>query len=438
MIAGLEDAFGPGWQSASKCVTGDRGPDLLKADMGALTKRFSPAIWADPYVVPYAARVSVWGRWFVVLVGAFEIAYRPGFWYPGDWGYVLLMVPLTTLNGLVHFRLLTNRPVTWRWLLALSAMDIALTTASITIGPGFDSYVFVAYYPALALLALVFTSLWLGLAWTTMTAAAYAFVCWTTESGLDVGAGDEKVLLGRLAAMYALVLCVSLITRFERVARQTAVERERQAQQERIQLSQSIHDTTAQTAYLISMGIHRARELAGPANEELIAALDATSALSMSAMWELRRPIDAGRIFEGRGLGRVLWSHCVTFEKITAVPARMSQSGTEPPLATETRARLFSIAHNALTNACLHARPGRVEVGLSFEADHIRLSVSDDGVGLPDDYAQRGRGFDGMRMDAERMGGRLIVESGEGGGGTTIACVVPWDAAQNEADKRGG
>ncbi len=406
---------------------------MPKADIGAIANRFSPAIWADPDVVPYAARVSVWGRWFVWFVSAIEIAYRPGFLYPDGWGFVLLMVPLTTLNGLVHFRLLTNRPVTWRWILLLSAMDIALTTASISIGPGFESFVFVAYYPALALFVLVFTSLWLGLAWTTMTVGAYALVIWTADSGLDVGAGDEKVLLGRLAAMYALVACVSLITRFERIRRQAAVERERQVQQERIQFSQEVHDTTAQTAYLISLGIHRTRELAGNSNQELVAALDETSELSRSAMWELRRPIDVGRIFEGRELGRVLWSHCATFERITAVPAKMLQSGTEPPLTTEVRARLFSIAHNALTNAFRHARPGSVEVRLSFEADHIRLSVSDDGVGLPDDYAERGRGFDGMRADAERMGGRLIVESGVGEGGTTIACVVP-----HEADQRGG
>ena len=336
---------------------------MPKADIGAIANRFSPAIWADPDVVPYAARVSVWGRWFVWFVSAIEIAYRPGFWYPDGWGFVLLMVPLTTLNGLVHFRLLTNRPVTWRWILLLSAMDIALITASISIGPGFDSFVFVAYYPALALFVLVFTSLWLGLAWTTMTVGAYALVIWTVDSSLDVGAGDEKVLLGRLAAMYALVACVSLITRFERIRRQAAVERERQVQQERIQFSQEVHDTTAQTAYLISLGIHRARELAGNSNQELVAALDATSELSRSAMWELRRPIDVGRIFEGRELGRVLWSHCATFERITAVPAKMLQSGTEPPLTTEVRARLFSIAHNALTNAFRHARPGRVESG---------------------------------------------------------------------------
>ena len=403
---------------------------MPKADLGAIANRFSPAIWADPDVVPYAARVSVWGRWFIALVSVIEIAYRPGFWYPDGWGYVLLMVPLVSLNGLVHFRLLTNRPVTWRWMLLLSAMDIALATSSISVGPGFDSYVFVAYYPALALFAVVFTSLWLSLAWTTMTAVAYTFVSLTVGAGLDVDAGDEKVLLGRLAAMYALVLCVSLITRFERMRRQTAVDRERRVQQERIEFSQAIHDTTAQTAYMVSLGIHRARELVGKSDVELAAALDAASALSRSAMWEVSRPIDEGRIFEGRELGRVLWSHCATFEKITAVPARVLLSGAEPLLAMEVRARLFSIAHNALTNAFLHARPGRVDVGLSFEADRIRLSVSDDGVGLPDDYAERGRGFDGMRADAEQLGGTLTVESGEAGGGTTIACVVPYEADQ--------
>ena len=107
-----------------------------------------------------------------------------------------------------------------------------------------------------------------------------------------------------------------------------------------------------------------------------------------------------------------------------ASPPRCHSQGPEPPLARETRSHLFSIAHNALTNAFLHARPGRVEVRLDFEAERIRLSVSDDGVGLPDDYAERGRGFEGMRADAERIGGLLTVESGEGRGGTTITCVV--------------
>ena len=340
---------------------------------------------------------------------------------------------LAVFNGLVHYRLLTNRPVTWRWMLLLSATELALVTFGIVLGGGFRSFIFLAYYPSLAVFAVVFSSHWLSLAWTTMAALAYAVVCLMVGSGLDLDAGNEKVLVGRLAVMYLMVLGISLITRFERIRWQTSVTRERELRRERIELSQTIHDTTAQTAYMIGLGIHRARELAGDSNEDLVAALDATSALSRSAMWEVRGPIDAGHILEGRELGRVLWSHCATFEKITGVPAGMSHSGIEPPLTTETRTRLFSIAHNALTNAFLHARPGRVEVRLSFEADQIRLSVSDDGAGLPDGYAERGRGFNGMRSDAEQMGGVLIVESGEGADGTTIACVVP-----HRADQRGG
>ena len=411
---------------------------MLRADIGAIAKRFSPSTWADPDVVPFAARVSVWGRWFLWLVAVFLLAYRPADWYPAKIEYVFLHVPLVTFNGLVHYRLLTNRPVTWRWMFLLSAMDIVLITADIVIGGGFKSFTYLAYYPAPAIFAVVFTPFWLGLAWTTVAAIAYAIVSLGVGSGLDLGGGDPsggdlRVLVGRLAAMYAMVLCVSLITRFERTKRETALERERQMQRERIELSQAIHDTTAQTAYMIALGIHRARNLAGESNAELAAALEATAALSMSAMWELRRPIDAGRIFEGRELGRVLRSHCASFERITGVPAEMLQSGTEPLLARETRSRLFSIAHNALTNAFLHARPGGVEVSLDFEAARIRLSVSDDGVGLPDDYAERGRGFEGMKADAERIGGMLTVESGEGRDGTTITCVV-----SHESDEGGG
>ncbi len=398
---------------------------MLGSGISDITKRHLSVGWPALEVVPYTALVSVWGRWFIWLASVFNLAFWRDRWYPEDIEYVFLHVPLVTLNGLVHYRLLTKRPVTWRWMLVLSAMDIALITAGVVIGGGFSSYIFLAYYVALAAFAAVFTSFWLGLAWTTMVAVAYSIVSLGVGSGIDRDAGGDMVLVGRVAVMYAIVLCITLITRSERIGRHSALERERRLQQERIELSQKIHDTAAQTAYMIGMGIHRAMQLADESNKELVAALDATYALSKEAMWELRHPIDAGRIFEDRELGRVLWAHCATFETITSVPARMTQSGTEPPLAAETRARLFSIAHNALTNVFLHARPGRVEVKLDFESGQIRLAVSDDGVGLPAEYAERGRGIDGMRADAEVIGGELIVASSDGGVGTTITCVVP-------------
>ena len=380
----------------------------------------------DADTVRYAAGVSVWGRWFISVVALFQFAYRFRFWFPNNFEFPLLLVLLVALNGLVHYRLVTGRPVTWRWLLLLSAMDIALATTGVVFQGGFEEgFVFVAYYPALALFVVVFPSLWLGLAWTTMTAVVYAVAVLTVSPPLNLIADDGKELVVRIAAMYALVLCVSLIARFERVRRQAAVEGERRLQRERIELSQAIHDTTAQSAYMIGLGIDAARKLAGDSNEELAARLEATSRLSKTAIWQLRHPIDMGRIFDGRELGGVLESHVATFASVTSVAAELTQNGVEPPLATETKSVLFTIAHNALTNAFRHAGASRVLVGLDFGEHELRLSVSDDGVGLPDDYEERGHGFANMRADAERLGGRLVVEPRGPDGGASVACVMP-------------
>ena len=87
----------------------------------------------------------------------------------------------------------------------------------------------------------------------------------------------------------------------------------------------------------------------------------------------------------------------------------MTQTGGEPPLSIEASSLLFSIAHNALTNAYRHAEASRVSIDLEYGGQGIRLSVSDDGVGLPEDYVERGQGFANMSRDAERLGGRLVV-----------------------------
>ena len=287
MNARLEaEAFGLQCQSASEQATRDREPRLAEGRHGSIRHWFATGVLSDPDVVLYAATVSVWSSWFIWLVGAFLLAYRPGFWYPQDIEFLAIPVLLGVANGLVHLRLLTNRSVTWRWMLLLSAADIALVTAGVVIGGGFRSFIFLAYYPTLAVFAVVFSSYWLSLAWTTAVAVAYAVVCLSVGSGLDLDAGNEKVLLARLAMMYTIVLGIGFIARFERIRWRSSVSRERELRRERIELSQTIHDTTAQTAYMIGLGIHRARNLAEESNQELKAALDATLELTMSAMWE--------------------------------------------------------------------------------------------------------------------------------------------------------
>ena len=381
----------------------------------------------EPGELRRVARVYVWGRWFVWSIAVFawlypfnvdEVVYGPN---------VALAMLLFATNGYLHYRLATERTVSWRWMLALSALDLAMLSGGVGAHRGFESPFFVGYYPSLALFAVAFGSVRLTLAWVTMAAAVYAALCLAVEPGLDVSANDEEILLIRVAGMYTVVVVVNLISRVERIRRMEAVERERALQRERIELSHAIHNTMAQSAYMIGMGIERAKELADRSNEELMSTLEESSALSRSAMWEMRHPMEIGEIFEGMELGGVLESLVATFSTISSIPADLVQTGVEPPLPIATRGTLFSIAFNALTNALRHSNAGHVRVSLDLERDGLRMSIADNGTGLPDDYATRGQGFRNMREDAEHMGGRFVVETNGSEWRTAVTCVLPYE-----------
>ena len=405
---------------------------------GVITESHRTPYRSGPGDLLYGVRISVWVRWFVLLAWLLQFNYRPNFESPAYIPSTVFAAVVLALNAYVHYRIYSNRPVTWRWALALGVMDVTIITAGIVVaGTGFQNKFFVMYYPTLAMFAVMFTSFRLSLAWATMVAVMYAALSLMMGPGVDIAIKEEKVLFTRIVVMYAVVIAVNLVTRFERIRRREAVERERELQRERMELSQTIHDTVAQSAYMIGMGIETAKELAddreGENRDDLLAKLSATHALSKSTMWELRHPIDMGPIFEGRELGRVLRSHASTFSTITSIPAELVQSGREPPLPTATRRLLFSIAHNAMTNAFRHADPSKVTLSLDFGDDGLRMSVSDDGAGLPEDFADRGHGFRNMRTDAERLGGRLEAAAGESGRGTTVTCIIPYDTLQGGA-----
>ena len=379
----------------------------------------------DPEGLKYVATVSVRAHWFIVALMLFELVYRPDYGAAKYAAYGLLLGMLIGLNGYIHHRLHANRPVTWRWVSALFALDVFLLSAVLTISNGFSHYFFhLFYYGALAGSAVIFTSFRLNMAWATVVSVVYAAISLTVGDGIDLEAREEKVLLARIAVMYVVVVAVNLATRFERIRWRQAAERERALQRERVEFSQAVHDRAAQSAYMIGLGIDTAKAQAGNANPELTATLEATSRLSRSTIWELRHPINMGGIYEGRDLGWALRSHAASFTNVTSVPAEMTQTGVEPPLSIEARGLLFSIAHNALTNAYRHAEAGRVSVHLEFGEEGIRLSVADDGVGLPGDYGERGRGFANMSRDAQRLGGRLVVEERGVMGGATVTCVM--------------
>ncbi len=380
---------------------------------------------SDPDGLRFLARTCVWARWCILVFGLLWV-YRPEdsleTYAPYVPGFLLYLM----LNGYTHYRLATKKTVTRRWILANGMLDVVILSNAVALSGGFSSsFIYLLHYPQLAGYAMILTSFWLTMAGATFVALLYLVISLTVGDGIDIAAAEEQTLLARIGVMYAVAALVNVIAKFERVRWRQAVERERDLQRERVEFSQTIHDTTAQSAYMIGLGIDTAKVQAGDANPELAATLEATSRLSRSAIWELRHPINMGGIYEGRALSSALKSHAASFTNITSVPCELTQTGVEPSLPTETRGLLFSIAHNALTNAYRHAQATRVAVHLACEKEEVRLSVLDNGRGLPSDYARRGHGFANMDGDALRLGGRLVVEKKGAMGGATVTCVIP-------------
>ena len=103
----------------------------------------------------------------------------------------------------------------------------------------------------LAGVAVTFTSFRLSMAWVSVVSLFYTVVSLMVGDGVDVDAREERALVARIVVMYALVAIVNLVSGFERTrwrsavgGERAAVERERELQRERIELSkiQSRHD----------------------------------------------------------------------------------------------------------------------------------------------------------------------------------------------------
>ena len=245
------------------------------------------------------ANVSVWVHWFIGVLCLVELVYRPHYGVGKYVAYALVFGLLMAFNAYIHYRLLKSKAVTWRWMLGLCIMDVAIVSVSVAMSNGFSHYFFHRfYYPSLAGFAVIFTSFRLNMAWVTLVCAVYVAISLSVGGGLDLEARDEKPLLVRIATMYAVVATVNLVSRFERTRWRRAVARER------VEFSRAVHDTTAQWACMIGLGVEGAMEVVGESNEELKAKLRLVAELSRSAMWELRHPIDGRQIFRGRRWAR--------------------------------------------------------------------------------------------------------------------------------------
>jgi signal transduction histidine kinase len=215
-------------------------------------------------------------------------------------------------------------------------------------------------------------------------------------------------------------------------ARQVAVLRERQ------RMAHEIHDTLAQGFTSIVMHAEAAGGALAKDLDKVRLHLEQIGRTSRESLTEARRLVWAlqPEQLEKASLHEALQQLVDRWSEESGVQASVQTTGAPIPLAPEIEATLLRSAQEALANVRKHARASRVALTVSYMPHVVVLDSRDDGVGFDpeavrqpyrtgnNDLEMGGFGLRGMRERAERVGGKLLIDSTPGEG-TTLAIELP-------------
>jgi signal transduction histidine kinase len=156
--------------------------------------------------------------------------------------------------------------------------------------------------------------------------------------------------------------------------------------------------------------------------------LDVTIQEIRSAIFALRQPAEAPA-----GLrARVLREITMAAVPLGFTPSHRFVGPVDGAVGDLTGKNLIAALREALSNAFRHARATRIDVVVDAEATlpggrpGVRLTVADDGVGIPE--GGRRSGLHNLERRAETLGGVSRVGPGIGadGSGTTVLWEAPY------------
>ncbi|MFF6909674.1 GAF domain-containing protein [Streptomyces sp. NPDC012389] len=186
--------------------------------------------------------------------------------------------------------------------------------------------------------------------------------------------------------------------------------------EDRDRIARDLHDLAIQRLFATGMTLQstaRLIEHTGAAERVARAVddLDETIKIIRSTIFGLRArdegPASSLRARASRTVGDAVTS--------LGFPPRLSMEGlldTDVPL--DVAEHVVAALGELLSNAARHAHATRVEVSLKATADEVRLTVADNGRGIPEQ--SRRSGLDNLAERARQVGGALEVSTPEGGG----------------------
>jgi signal transduction histidine kinase len=193
-------------------------------------------------------------------------------------------------------------------------------------------------------------------------------------------------------------------------------------EEERKHLSRELHDHVAQvlTGLRMELGrIERMSTAVGPAVTECKRLVD--------DMFRTVRNLALGlrpSMLDDFGLEAALEWHGRDFMARYAINVDLKMEGDFDALPDKHRTCVYRVVQEAMTNCVRHAEAKNIQINVTADGDQLRLSVSDDGVGLDPAHRRKGLGLRGIDERVKELKGTMTI-SREAGRGTTLVVRLP-------------
>lgn len=208
--------------------------------------------------------------------------------------------------------------------------------------------------------------------------------------------------------------------------RSALIQHAREAEQKRI--ARELHDDLGQRLSALKMALSADQAKLAGQGKEITAQIDAMADSLRRIAADLRPPG-----LDDLGLEAALEWLTESFARRYGIEVRLAVDGDIERFSELATISLYRVVQEALTNVARHANAKTVSVGLSTTDSFCRLSIADDGDGLPAIATPRVDAFGliGMHERAMQIGGELVIESQQGEG-VTLTLLTPLARIRTE------
>jgi signal transduction histidine kinase len=234
----------------------------------------------------------------------------------------------------------------------------------------------------------------------------------------------------RIALVEAIARHAALALHQSRLFEQKRIEERRKAiLEERNRLARDIHDNLAQGFAAILMQLQAAQRQAPPLPPAVVRSIDTAVELARTHMVEARRSVGALRpnVGTSEDIAHAIRRVAELAQRTSDIPIDVHLDEL-PRFGDGVEREVLGIAQEALTNAVRHARANRITIRAStVNSLGLRLSIADDGRGIPRERSSGGFGMTSMQERADRIGASLTIVTAPRSG---TEVVLAWEPAQ--------